>query len=117
MTARSLRTEAAPEGERFVIFCGEYIERWCAIEDVFNTDRDRAINAIASGEPVAPVTQIVAFDLSKGTCRDATDEIMNEVFNRWADAGEPISYQRYKQIELHKGIEFARGFQLEDEYA
>lgn len=95
--------------ERFIIFCGTAIKPWVYSDEPFDIDRRTAIDMIASGEPPRP-SKVVAFDLTNGKCRDATREIIQEVSNKWAHQGEPLTYNQYALIELHLGTRVARSF-------
>lgn len=93
--------------ERFIVFCGKNIKPWIYTDEP--ADRDATVDLIASGEAL-DLVKVIAFDVSAGTCRDATQEIATEVMTRWAHDGEPLSYQQYEFVEQTVGTRAARSF-------
>lgn len=98
--------------ERFIICGGTSIEPWVAADEIFQMDRFSTIKWIAAGE-LEDIAKVIAFDLTNGTCRDATKEIASEVMTRWAHQGEPLSDWQYDFVERHVSMNAARSFARE----
>lgn len=99
-------------GERFIICGGNGIEPWVAEDEILKMDRESAIDWIAAGN-LEDVALVIAFDLSNGTCRDATSEIGREVMTRWAHEGEIIADWQRDFVERHVSIQAANSFARE----
>lgn len=97
-----------PTTERFII-CGAGEQPWVCCDEFFKMDRFATIAWIASGE-FRKVAQVIAFDLTTGKCRDASEEIAREVMTRWAHSGEPLESWQYEYVELNVGTRAARSF-------
>lgn len=59
------------------------------------------------------LAQVIAISLAAGTCRDATDEIVSTVIERWAQDGEVLSREARDFVAMCKGEAFANCFRVE----
>lgn len=59
------------------------------------------------------LAQVIAISLAAGTSRDATDEIVTIVANRWAEDGEVLSPEAKEFVAAFKGEAFANSFRTE----
>lgn len=99
--------------ERFIICGGTNIGLWVACDQIAQMDRFETIAWIARGE-LKDVAKVIAFDLTNGTCRDATREIAAEVMTRWATNGEPLKSWQVEFLEFHVSMQAARSFRQEE---
>lgn len=102
----------AASTERFIICAGSEQELWVCCDDIAKMDRFNTIAWIARGE-FKGVSKVIAFDLSKGTSRDASKEIAVDVMSRWAHEGEPLTEWQVEYIELNVSVQAANSFARE----
>jgi len=96
--------------ERFIVFCGTHTSPWVYTDEPYKMDRKAVIDLIASeASKLRSLHSVVGFTVG-GPCRDQTREIMQEVSNRWAHQGEPLTYWQYHLVELVLGTRVARSF-------
>jgi hypothetical protein len=99
---------AARSNEQFVIIRGKrepFIDG-----DLF--DRASVIQEVAND--CETLRQVIAFDLSAGTSRDATDDITGVVIQRWAEDGKLLTTKQREFVAMCKGEAFANCFRLEE---
>ena len=110
MTRQDILQAASPE--RFLICAGSDNELWVCCDDISKMDRFNTIAWIARGE-FNGVSKVIAFDLAKGTARDASREIAVEVMTRWAHEGEPLTDWQVEYIEQQVSVQAANSFERE----
>ena len=96
-----------PAPEQFIVVRGRK-EKWI---DGDLMDRSTVIAEVS--EDYSNLTQIIAFSLETGTCRDATGEITETVIRRWAEDDKELSREAYEFVELCCGTTFANAFRRE----
>jgi hypothetical protein len=94
--------------EQFIVMRGKR-EPWID-GDLF--DRATVIQEIAND--CETLRQVIAFDLTNGTSRDATDDITSVVIQRWAEDGKLLTEKQKEFVAMCKGEAFANCFRLEE---
>jgi hypothetical protein len=94
--------------EQFIVMRGKR-EPWID-GDLF--DRATVIQEVAND--CETLRQVIAFDLSAGTSRDATDDITGTVIQRWAEDGKLLTTKQRDFVAMCKGEAFANCFRIEE---
>jgi hypothetical protein len=94
--------------EQFIVMRGKR-EPWID-GDLF--DRATVIQEVAND--CETLRQVIAFDLSAGTSRDATDDITSVVIDRWAEDGKLLTEKQKEFVAMCRGEAFANCFRLEE---
>jgi hypothetical protein len=103
-------TTAPTKSEQFIVVRGTRRGNVSYVED---TMMSRA-NVIAHvSEDIEHLHQIIAFDLGIGTSRDATDELVSIIFERWAQDGKDLTRSQRDAVASFKGEAFANRFRVE----
>jgi hypothetical protein len=74
-------------------------------------DRHTVIQEVAAD--CETLRNVIAFDLDAGTSRDATDDIVSVVIERWAQDGKLLTNKQRDFVASFKGEAFANCFRLE----
>ena len=74
---------------------------------------DRAHVIAHVSEDIDFLKQIIAFDLSRGTSRDATKEIVSIIIDRWGQDDMALSESQRNFVAEHRGEAFANAFRME----
>lgn len=84
---------------------GDYLPE----QNVADLDRGSVVSLIASGE-YEDLKQVLECNPAEGICRDVTEDICNEVCDRFADNGEPLTSWQYEFVEFTRGTAAANSF-------
>ena len=96
--------------ETFIVVRGTRRGREPYLED---TMMDRAHVIAHVSEDIDFLKQIIAFDLSRGTSRDATKEIVSIIIDRWGQDDMALSESQRNFVAEHRGEAFANAFRME----
>jgi hypothetical protein len=94
--------------EQFIVMRGRH-EAWI---DGDLMDRHTVIQEVAND--CETLRQVIAFDLTNGTSRDATDDITSVVIDRWAEDGKLLTEKQKEFVAAMKGEAFANCFRMEE---
>lgn len=102
-------TTAPTKAEQFIVIRGTRRGNVSYVED---TIMNRADVIAHVSEDIEQLHQVIAFDLNACTSRDATDEIISIIFERWAQDCKELTHSQRATVASFKGEAFANCFRL-----
>lgn len=103
-------TTVPTKNEQFIVIRGTRRGNVSYVEDTMMS-RFEVIAHVS--EDIEQLHQVIAFDLANGTSRDATEEITNIIFDRWAQDGKELTHSQRSAVASFKGEAFANAFRVE----
>lgn len=104
-------TTAPTRDEKFIVIRGTRRGNVSYVEDTL-MNRFEVIAHLS--EDIEHLHQVIAFDLSVHSSRDATEEITSIIFERWAQDCKELTRSQRDAVASFKGEAFANCFRLEE---
>ena len=102
--------------QTFIVICRDRSGTEYIVErNLADCDKASTVKAIARGEFIVPVVQVLELNPVEGWSRDISEDIAMEVCTIWANNGEPLDRWQRDFVESFVGLSASAAFPRERE--